>query len=275
MTWFKVDDGFLMHRKTLAVSDAAVGLWLKIGCYCSGQLTDGFVPWSILPKLSNSSTKEAISRARILIKAGFLTETSKHGVRGVLMHDFLRYNPSRKAVRLLRMQKAVAGRKGGIRSGESRKHVLEAGASPLVELPSRPVPSRPDPTRKHRKGNPPDPPGGGARPLCETTVAYIKVDPASSNGMGDRDRTRRLHHLLWENRYKAKYPQNPEGDCAAAARVLDYYRTAGVGEEYGSWLGRVLDAYFDLDDKWLRDRKYPLTFLGDNLPQILAALGGA
>lgn len=51
MTWFKVDDGFWSHPKTLLLSHAAVALWVRAGSYCGKHLTDGHIPRAILPML--------------------------------------------------------------------------------------------------------------------------------------------------------------------------------------------------------------------------------
>ena len=44
MTWFKVDDTFYGHPKTLKAGNAAVGLWVKAGAYAAQHLTEGVVP---------------------------------------------------------------------------------------------------------------------------------------------------------------------------------------------------------------------------------------
>ncbi len=42
--WFKVDDGFWCHPKTLALTPHALALWVRAGSWCAQQLTDGHVP---------------------------------------------------------------------------------------------------------------------------------------------------------------------------------------------------------------------------------------
>ena len=51
MTWFKVDDGFWSHPKTLTLSHRAVALWTRAGSYCGKHLTDGYVAANILSML--------------------------------------------------------------------------------------------------------------------------------------------------------------------------------------------------------------------------------
>jgi hypothetical protein len=60
MTWFKVDDSFHSHLKVLAAEPAALGLWVVAGSWCGANLTDGFIPDHVLPRLIPSSTPLAL-----------------------------------------------------------------------------------------------------------------------------------------------------------------------------------------------------------------------
>lgn len=51
MPWFKVDDHFHSHRKTLGTSPAALGLWVVAGSWAAANPDDGFVPSHVLPRL--------------------------------------------------------------------------------------------------------------------------------------------------------------------------------------------------------------------------------
>jgi hypothetical protein len=64
MTWFKVDDTLAFHRKAVAAGNAAMGLWVRAGSWCSQQLTDGFVPDDMIASLGNSG------QAKRLVAAG-------------------------------------------------------------------------------------------------------------------------------------------------------------------------------------------------------------
>jgi hypothetical protein len=44
----KIDDQFPDHPKVVALSDAAIALWLRGICYCSRYLTDGAIPERVL-----------------------------------------------------------------------------------------------------------------------------------------------------------------------------------------------------------------------------------
>jgi hypothetical protein len=53
MTWFKVDDTFAFHSKTVEAGNAAIGLWTRAGAWSSQQLTDGKIPTSIARQLGS------------------------------------------------------------------------------------------------------------------------------------------------------------------------------------------------------------------------------
>lgn len=59
MVWFKVDDSFHSHPKVMATDTAALGLWVVAGSWCGANLTDGFVPDHVLPRLLPGAVKLA------------------------------------------------------------------------------------------------------------------------------------------------------------------------------------------------------------------------
>lgn len=89
MTWFKVDDGFWSHPKTLALSAEAVALWTRSGSYCGKHLTDGYVAASILPMLQGSH-----EAAEELVSAGLWHPCEG----GWEFHDWCAYQDTREAV---------------------------------------------------------------------------------------------------------------------------------------------------------------------------------
>lgn len=90
MTWFKVDDSFHSHPKALAAGPAAVGLWLFAGTWSCANLTDGFVPDYVLPRLAEGAQE----LARTLVTVG-LWRRAKGGHR---FHDWDVYQRSREEV---------------------------------------------------------------------------------------------------------------------------------------------------------------------------------
>lgn len=89
MTWFKVDDGFWSHPKTLALPAAAVALWVRAGSYCGKHLTDGFVSHAILPMLQGSEAD-----ALELVASGLWKPVQG----GWEFHDWDAYQDTREAV---------------------------------------------------------------------------------------------------------------------------------------------------------------------------------
>jgi hypothetical protein len=89
MTWFKVDDGFWSHPKTLALPPSAVALWVRAGSYCGKHLTDGFVSRAILPMLQGTE-----GDALELVHSGLWKPVDG----GWAFHDWDAYQDTKEAV---------------------------------------------------------------------------------------------------------------------------------------------------------------------------------
>lgn len=89
MPWFKVDDGWWCHPKSLTLSDAAVALWTRSGSWSAQQLTDGGVPRDALPMLRGRPRA-----AGELVDVGLWAPT----VTGWEFHDWTDYQPTRAQV---------------------------------------------------------------------------------------------------------------------------------------------------------------------------------
>lgn len=138
MTWFKVSDEFAFHPKVVSAG-TAIATWIRAASWSAQQLTDGFIPNQMLPALG---PKKDATR---LVNAGLW-----HPVEGgYQFHDWDDYQPSRAQVQDKRAKRQDAGRKGGVRSGQSRREAqAEANASPDAVPLLRPGANpRPDPTR--------------------------------------------------------------------------------------------------------------------------------
>ncbi|MGW8876359.1 mucin-2 [Streptomyces mirabilis] len=138
MTWFKVDDTFYGHPKTLKAGNAAVGLWVKAGAYAAQHLTEGMVP-GVVAQLYGTGPQ-----ARKLVAAGLWHEhghTCPHSrcrqpaPGDYYMHDFLIYNPTRARVEDERA-----------RSAERQQRARERAAG-----------------QRHQERNPPDPSANDGR----------------------------------------------------------------------------------------------------------------
>jgi hypothetical protein len=88
MVWFKVDDRFHQHPKVRTAGNAAIGLWIRCGTYCSQYETDGFVPRNVA---DSYGTRVQIDK---LIRAGLWVPVNG----GWQMSDYLDYNPSHQVL---------------------------------------------------------------------------------------------------------------------------------------------------------------------------------
>lgn len=89
MSWFKVDDGFITHPKVFGIKSGPLALWLRAGCWCAGELTDGRMSARALKGLNAKPehVKELVDRG--------LWEPFEDGFQ---FHDWLDYQPSRDQV---------------------------------------------------------------------------------------------------------------------------------------------------------------------------------
>jgi hypothetical protein len=87
--WFRVEDNFHAHPKVVAAGNAAIGLWLRAGCWAAQHLTDGHVPKTLLPALGGTARE-----VKRLVDAG-LWKASGDGWE---FHDWNDYQPSRVQV---------------------------------------------------------------------------------------------------------------------------------------------------------------------------------
>jgi hypothetical protein len=116
MTWFKVDDNLALHPKVLQAGNAAIGMWVRAGAWSAQQLTDGFIPNTVIGTLGNRRL------ARTLVDVGLWTETDS----GFQFHEWSERQPSRAHVE--RERKAAATRKAAWRERQSH-----AGTDPVTD----------------------------------------------------------------------------------------------------------------------------------------------
>lgn len=136
MAWFKVDDKLHDHRKARAAGTAAMGVWLLAGSWAADNLTDGFIPATILPRWGRPRD------ASRLVDVGLWHADEQDGEQGWRFHEWAERQPTRAQKIAERSAKAEAGKIGGLASGRSRREAsAKQSATGQVELPSRPVPS--------------------------------------------------------------------------------------------------------------------------------------
>lgn len=173
MTWFKVDDRFYSHPKTLATSLAARGLWVSAGAWSSDQLTAGAVPDHALAMLGGSP-----ELADELVSAGLW----KRVRGGYQFHDWDRYQPDAIAEK---DRKSVAGALGNHRRWHEKRGVTDPNCAYCQDKP-------PDRKRSHvRSGSdrssdaPANRPGPVPDPSSTSVVSHLQV--RNARGSDDDD----------------------------------------------------------------------------------------
>lgn len=111
MSWVKLDDNCIWHPKVASLSDGAFRLWIAGLCQCQRFLTDGRLDQRALKTLPAFSER----RLRELSDSSLWTRCSDGGV---LVHDYLTYQPSRNEVTQRREDTRERMRK--IRAGGAR-----------------------------------------------------------------------------------------------------------------------------------------------------------
>lgn len=218
MSWVRLDDGFAEHPKLLDVGALAGWLWVCGLAYCNRQKArDGFIPEAKMPHLY--PVPGASKLAQKLIDAR-LWEKVKGGY---MVHDYHDYQPTKDHSEVVSQARAEAGRRGGNRSGETRRSkreancfdASEANGQQKSEAKLNPVPSRPDPIP-----DPPlVPPGGGERGRAKRLLSAVPESSASPDEVA-----------AWCANWTIPNPQENQ----EVTRMLDYFR--GTGGRKADWL---------------------------------------
>lgn len=173
MPWVRIEDDMPNHPKVAKLSDAGFRAYVTAICHAAHFLTDGRVAVESLQKVRPAAVKEVLA-------AGLFEETEK----GIAVHDFLDFNPSRDETLERRRMRAELGARGGhakaakryqTASGEparSQGLATDAASKTLANswqkssksLPRSPSPSPPSPTGipesiSEGGGTRPEPPG--------------------------------------------------------------------------------------------------------------------
>lgn len=107
MAWLRIESDFVDHPKIRALSLQARWIHLQALCYCARLMTDGFVPDSV----SRALLGRFQTASRELLKELW---TPVEG--GILVHDYLHYNPSKSEI--LQRKEANAKRQAEHRQRE-------------------------------------------------------------------------------------------------------------------------------------------------------------
>src|SRR5690625_2234283 len=131
MVWFKVDDNFAFHPKTIAATNAAIGLWVRAGSWCGANLTEGRLPAGLIGTLGGHKRD-----ARKLVEVGLWDEVEG----GYQFRNWAEFQPTKAQVDAER----EANR---IRQAEYRARKRNGVTPPVTNGATNSTPTRPDPTR--------------------------------------------------------------------------------------------------------------------------------
>ncbi|MFJ4990028.1 hypothetical protein ACIP9H_40310 [Streptomyces sp. NPDC088732] len=137
-TYITVHDGMPDHPKVVAAGGMAAWLYVCGLAYCSRQLTDGRIPRAMVTRLVDLPEPEALASA--LLRVG-LWHASGHDCDRCepvepdeyRVHDYDLHQKTADEVAELKEKRAAAGRKGGVRSGATRR---AASKTPRTEANS-------------------------------------------------------------------------------------------------------------------------------------------
>lgn len=132
MSWVRLDDTMPDNLKIEPLSDAAFRAYVTSICYAARNLTDGFV--------TNKKAKEFAGKSRVIQE--LVPDLWGTADGGYVIHDFLKYNPTRDSV--LKKRAADSARKnGGILAESYAPRVRDPrpdpdpDPDPQIELPVR------------------------------------------------------------------------------------------------------------------------------------------
>ncbi|MDH6123423.1 mucin-2 [Kitasatospora sp. GP82] len=150
MTWFKVDDTAYSHPKLIKAGNAALGLWLRCGAYTAQHLTEGRIPGVVAAMFGTGPQAAKLVTSGLWHESGHVCPQCPAVVTGeYLMHDFLRYNPTRASVEGSRKREADRKQRGRNRQ--------RSGA----DSPADPPPFGADPEADGDESGPDWPPDSG------------------------------------------------------------------------------------------------------------------
>lgn len=132
MTWVKLDDQFPDNLKVERAGPQAAWLYVCALCYCARLLTDGWVPKTMIPRLSSLKGPQKLADRLASDDIGLFEDRGDN----YYIPDYLDFNPSKEQVIKQRQVRAEAGRKGGSKSSSKRQANAYGFASDNVQPPS-------------------------------------------------------------------------------------------------------------------------------------------
>lgn len=141
MPWVRISDDFGTHPKVIAAGPMALALHVRMICHCARHLTDGAISPSVLDSVAaDFHGRKAVTKLVKRLLDVRLWERGRRG-NGFKIHDYLDYNPSRRAV--LAQRKAASERMAKARVSKCSPELREkfARSSPYPVPVPVPVPT--------------------------------------------------------------------------------------------------------------------------------------
>lgn len=115
MSWFRIDDGFAFHHKTVAAGNAAVGLWVRAGSWSSGAKMGGYIPGEMVRALGNRAQSQR------LVTAGLWIPTDG----GYQFHEWDDHNPTAHEAKTAHKKQSQAGKLGNHRKWHVKRGIVD------------------------------------------------------------------------------------------------------------------------------------------------------
>lgn len=131
--YFRVDDGWWSHPKTMALSDAAQALWVRAGAWSMQHYTDGLIPDSALAMLGAKPKLVAE-----LVAVGYWEKV----LPGHQFHDWSEYQETAESLKTRRdknKERMRAVRAHNTHTNDDTDHARARAVSDVI--PSHPIPS--------------------------------------------------------------------------------------------------------------------------------------
>lgn len=122
MVWVKLDDGLWKNPKIVALVETnpeALGLYVLALSWSGHEISDGKIPKVMIGRLLaiGGNPERTSEAANGLVESGLWHDDGDH----FEIHDWAKYNPTRRQVQATRRSRAESGRKGGKQRASNRQ----------------------------------------------------------------------------------------------------------------------------------------------------------
>jgi hypothetical protein len=245
MAWIRIDDGFADHPKLLKAGPLAVALQIRALCYSARHLTDGFIPAEMVPVLTLGFPKKNIKWQDKMLESG-IWEIAPNGYR---IHDYLKYNSSKKEVLKALKDKRLAGRRGGLAKAKQKSSRLLGVCQGNILPRSHPIPSH---IKKQDQT-----PSGVAQTAPRPSKSPKKANPSIKVVID-------TYYQEFRERFGTPPPINGAKAGAVAKKLL-----VGRSEQDATW---IIKEFFSDTPEWYEERHlYGLEHILSAATQILTS----